>query len=76
LELEKRLVTVGIKKIKKEERIKMVLLNSLLPMSKQEIIDIVPDISGSTIERVLASMLKDGQIEKYGSFKDARYKRK
>lgn len=76
LELEKRLATVGLKKIKKEERIKMVLLNSLLPMSKQEIIDIVPDISGSTIERVLASMLKDGQIEKYGSFKDARYKRK
>jgi Fic family protein len=76
LELEKRLATVGIKKIKKEERIKMVLLNSLLPMSKQEIIDIVPDISGSTIERVLSNMLKDGQIEKYGSFKDARYKRK
>lgn len=76
LELEKRLATVGLKKNKKEERIKMVLLNSLLPMSKQEILDIVPDISGSTIERVLANMLKDGQIEKYGSFKDARYKRK
>lgn len=76
LELEKRLATVGLKKIKKEERIKMVLLNSLLPMSKQEILDIVPDISGSTIERVLANMLKGGQIEKYGSFKDARYKRK
>jgi Fic family protein len=76
LELEKRLATVGLKKIKKEERIKMVLLNSLLPMSKQEILDIVPDISGSTVERVLADMLKDGQIEKYGSFKDARYKRK
>lgn len=54
----------------------MVLLNSLLPMSKQEILDIVPDISGSTVERVLADMLKDGEIEKYGSFKDARYKRK
>lgn len=76
LELEKRLATVGLKKIKKEERIKMVLLSSLLPMSKQEILDIVPDISGSTVERVLADMLKDGEIEKYGSFKDARYKRK
>lgn len=75
-ELEKRLATIGIKKIMKEERIKMVLLNSLLPMSKQEILDIVPDISGSTVERVLADMLKDGQIEKYGSFKDAKYKRK
>lgn len=76
LELEKRLATVGIKKIKKEERIKMVLLNSLLPMSKQEILAIVPDISASTVERVLSSLLKDDQIEKYGSFKDARYKRK
>jgi len=76
LELEKRLATVGIKKIKKEERIKMVLLNSLLPLSKQEILEIVPDISGSTVERALSSLLKENQIEKYGSFKDAKYKRK
>jgi Fic family protein len=76
LEVEKRMATIGIKKIKKEERIKIVILNSLLPMSKQEILDIVPDISGSTVERVLSNLLKDNQIEKYGSFKDARYKRK
>lgn len=76
LELEKRLVTVGIKKIKKEERIKMVIMNSFLPMSKQEILEMVPDISGSTIERVLSDLLRENKIEKYGSYKDARYKRK
>lgn len=75
-ELEKRLATVGVKKFKKEKRIEMVLMNSLLPMSKQEILEIVPDISGSTAERVLANLLKEDKIEKFGSFKDAKYKRK
>lgn len=76
LELEKRLATIGIKKHKKEKRIEMVLMDSFLPMSKQEILEIVPDISGSTVERVLANLLKENKIEKYGSFKDAKYKKK
>lgn len=44
-------------------------MSNLLLMPKQEILDNVFDISGSTVERVLASMLIDKQIEKYGSFK-------
>lgn len=75
LELEKRLATVNIKKIKKEERIKIVIMSSLLPISKKEILEIVPDISASTVERVLSNLLKNNLIEKYGTFKNARYKR-
>lgn len=74
--LEKRMATIEVKKVKKEERIRRVVLDSLVPLSKQDIFRIVPDISISTIERVLAIMVQEGTIVKYGSFKDAKYRRK
>ena len=43
---------------------------------EKELLDLLPDVSVSTIERVLAQMLKEGKIQKLGSFKNARYKRK
>jgi len=74
--LEIRMATIEVRKIKKEERIKRVVLASIVPLSKQEIWKIIPDISVSTIERVLSGMVKERLIVKYGSFKNAKYKRK
>lgn len=75
-ELDKRFDTLNNGIVTKEKRIEDVLLNSLLPMAKKEISDLLPDISFSTIERVLAVMLSEGRIVKYGTFKNARYQRK
>ena len=48
-------------------------MNSFLPISKKELQALLPDISLTTIEAVLASMLNDGKIKKIGSTKSAKY---
>lgn len=40
-------------KLKKTERVEQTVLNSVLPVSKAEICDILPDVSPSTVEAVL-----------------------
>lgn len=35
----------------------------------------LPDVSISTIERVLRHMVQQGSIEKIGAYRDARYRR-
>jgi hypothetical protein len=50
------------------------VLNSLLPISKREICYILPDVSPTTVEAVLAEMLKNGQVEKIGAARNTKYK--
>jgi predicted HTH transcriptional regulator len=52
------------------------VLNSLLPISKREVCYILPDISPTTVEAVIASMLKSGLIEKMGSARGTKYVRR
>ncbi|MFA5422123.1 MAG: Fic family protein [Bacilli bacterium] len=75
-DLEKRFIGINKGIMSKEKRIIDIVLNSLLPLSKKDIHDLLPDISVSTIERVLAVLLKQNKIIKRGTFKDARYQRK
>lgn len=75
-DLDKRIAFIQAKKMKKSQRIQSTLMQSLVPLSKQDIYTIMPDVSITTIEKVLAEMLKKGLIIKYGQFKDAKYKRK
>jgi Fic family protein len=72
-ELDSRFALLNEKRVCKKERIKLTVLNSLLPVSKSEISYFLPDISTSTIELVLADMVKGGQIKKIGSNRNARY---
>lgn len=51
----------------------LLLLSAIVPISKQDIAEKVPDISINTIELVLSKMLKEKKIEKIGTYKDARY---
>ena len=53
-----------------------IVLSSFLPISKKEIQSLLPDISVSTIEKVLSNMIKDGEIEKIGETYNARYIKK
>ena len=74
-ELDDRFIDGALHKAKKSERVRVVVLNSLVPISKQEIAEKVPDISVRTVELVLGQLQKKGEIKKIGSFRDARYMR-
>ena len=81
-ELDKRFAVVNLcggsnsKKVTKRARIEATVLGSLLPISKREICYILPDISPTTVEAVLAVMLKRGLIEKIGTARSTKYVRK
>jgi Fic family protein len=72
-ELDKRFAVVNSGKVSKRERIEATVLNSLLPISKREVCYILPDISPTTVEAVIASMLKSGAIIKVGSARSTKY---
>jgi len=75
-ELDKRFLIVGNEKVSKKERIERTVLTAIIPLSKKEILDLLPDVSVTTVESVLSSMLKQGLIEKMGSNRSARYIKK
>jgi len=71
--LDESFMDISIKKAKKSERVEAVLLNAVVPVSKSQIHDKLPDISVNTIELVIGKMIRDGRIQKIGTYKDARY---
>jgi len=72
-ELDKRFGVVAAKKVNKRERVEATVLNSLLPISKQEICYVLPDVSPTTVEAALAVMVKNGAVEKVGTGKNTKY---
>ena len=72
-ELDKRFAVVNGKRITKKARIEATVLNSLVPISKAEICDILPDVSPTTVEAVLSVMVKNGQLKKIGQARTTRY---
>ena len=74
-ELDEAFTDVSLKKAKKSERVECILLGAIVPISKQDIIQKLPDISVKTVELVLGRMLKEKKIKKIGTYKDARYMR-
>ncbi|MCD8013002.1 MAG: Fic family protein [Lachnospiraceae bacterium] len=72
-ELDKRFAVVHGRKITKKARVEATVLNSLTPISKAEICDILPDISPTTVEAVLGAMVKSGSIRRLGQGRASRY---
>lgn len=72
-ELDKRFAVLNGKKITKAARIEATVLNSLTPLSKSEICKILPDVSPTTVEAVLGTMVKRGDIKRLGSGRATRY---
>ncbi len=72
-ELDKRFAVVNGKRITKKARIEATVLNSLVPISKAEICDILPDVSPTTVEAVLSVMVKNGLVKKIGQARTTRY---
>lgn len=74
-DLDEAFTDISIKKAKKTERVESILLDAIVPISKQDILDRLPDISVQTVELVLSRLLKEDKIIKIGSYKNARYMR-
>jgi Fic family protein len=72
-ELDSRFALLNERKVNKKRRVEATVLNSLMPISKSEISYILPDVSATTIEAVLSSMLKSGAVKKIGANRNARY---
>lgn len=72
-ELDKRFAVVNGKHITKKQRIEVTVLNSLTPISKSDICKILPDVSPTTVEAVLGSMIKAGRIKRVGVARNTRY---
>ena len=72
-ELDKRFSTVNGKKLKKTERVEQTVINSVLPISKAVIYDIIPDISPTTLEAKLKKMVKTGSVMKLGQARATKY---
>ena len=75
-ELDKRFAIVNSKRITKTSRIEATVLNTLAPISKLEICNILPDVSPTTVEAVLGKMVKSGVIKRIGSGRASRYIKK
>lgn len=75
-ELDKRIDILSSKITSKKERIKITIEKSLVPLSRQELMELWPDIAVDTIKKVLIELQKNGVIQKIGNFKNAKYKRR
>jgi hypothetical protein len=63
-DLDESFTDISLKKAKKSERVESILLDAIVPISKQDIMQKVPDISVKTVELVLGKMLKEKKIKK------------
>lgn len=72
-ELGKRFDSLSGKKRSKKSRVESALQDSPIALSKADLRKDMPDISESTIELVLAELLKQGKIEKMYAARATRY---
>lgn len=73
-ELDKRFLTLKSGKISKQDRIKEIMLSSFFPITKQEVASLLPDVSITTIEKVISTLVKEGKITKVGDKAKAKYR--
>ena len=72
-ELDKRFASVNAGKLTKKSRIEATVLNSFTPLSKSDICGILPDVSPTTVEAVLGSLVREGRVRKLGNGRGTRY---
>lgn len=75
-ELDKRFLTLNSGKVPKAKRIEETVMNAFMPISKKEICNLLVDVSPTTVEAVLSSMLKEGKIVKLGTTRNTKYIKK
>lgn len=75
-ELDKRFAVENSSHITKHGRIEATILNALTPLSKTDICRILPDVSPSTVEAVLGSLVRAKRIMTLGKGRNTKYLRK
>ena len=75
-ELDLRYSEESLKSVPKAKRVEAVLMGAYTPVSKAEICRRLPEVSVKTVERVLGALVKSGEIEKIGTYRNARYRRR
>ena len=73
IDFMKNFLSTLYKCYKELERIEQTVLNSVLPISKSEICEFLPDVSPTTVEAVLGKMVKEGSVKKLGSARATKY---
>ncbi len=74
-ELDERYVEGGMARVPKSKRVEALLMGSYVPISKAEICGRLPEVSVKTVERVLVRLIREGKVEKIGTYRNARYRR-
>ncbi len=75
-EFSSRVEYITNKKMTAIERITILFMESVSPINKAYLMEKCPDISETTIERSLSTLLKEGKIEKISGGRFTEYKRK
>jgi len=75
-EMDDRFLENQTKTVPKAKRVENVVENAFVPVSREEICRRLPDVSVSTVRRVLSQMVQEGRAVKIGTYRNARYKRK
>lgn len=75
-DLDDNFMDLALKKVSKTKRVETLLDNAIVPLSKAEIQDKLKDVGVRTIEVTLSKLLKQGKIDKIGTYKNARYKKR
>ncbi len=71
--LESRVRLSQDRTLSKPARVEQVIRNQIQPISKRKLLEVMPDISTSTVERTLGSLLKEGKIIKTGKGRGTKY---
>ena len=74
-ELDKRFATTGDGRVTKRGRVEATVLGSLIPLRKADILEILPDVSATTIEAILGDLVRQGRVRKIGSGRATAYVR-
>lgn len=72
-EFETRVKLVTDSDLSKPDRIREIMKNHIGMITKSELMEMNPDISDTTIQRTLADLLKNGEIQKIGGGRYTKY---
>lgn len=72
-EFESRVKLLTDSGLSKADRIRVIIKNHIGTITKSELLEMNPDISDTTIQRALADLLKNGEIQKIGGGRYTKY---
>ena len=75
-DFEKRFVAVRADKLSGKERVEQLLQENIVPLSRHDIMNLLPDMSESSVRRSLTELVEEGWITKLGKARATKYQAK